>query len=79
MLKVTPPINTFSLCSITVNSELAQLWIRLLKSLNGVKEMVKMTDSTLSCTLTWKGVGLLNKGRRNIHITTIKLNTMQSL
>lgn len=38
MLKVTPPINTFSLCSITVNSELAQLWIRLLKSLNGVKD-----------------------------------------
>lgn len=30
MLYATPPINTFSLCSITVNSELAHLWIRLL-------------------------------------------------
>lgn len=27
MLYVAPPINTFSLCSITVNSEWARLWI----------------------------------------------------
>lgn len=41
MLYVTPPINTFSLCSITVNSELARLWLRLLKSLHRVKEVDK--------------------------------------
>lgn len=41
MLYVTPPINTFSLCSITVNSELARLWLRLLKPLHRVKEMDK--------------------------------------
>lgn len=41
MLYVTAPINTFSLCSITVNSELACLWIRLLKSLHRVREMEK--------------------------------------
>lgn len=41
MLYVAPPINTFSLCSITVNSELARLWLRLLKPLHRVKEMDK--------------------------------------
>lgn len=54
MLYVTPPINTFSLCSNTVNSELAHLWIRFLKSLHRINEMEKKCIKVyiLSCTLT---------------------------
>lgn len=47
MLYVTPLINTFSLYSITVNSKLAHLWIRLLKSLHTIKEMEKKKNQSL--------------------------------
>lgn len=80
MLYITPPINTFSLCSITVNSELAHLWIRLLKSLYRIKEMEKKVSEFIFYPVLWpwKGMDLLKKKQRNIHVITIKLNTMQS-
>lgn len=58
MLYVTPHINTFSLCSITVSSELAHLWIRFLKSLHRINEMEKSIKVyILSCTLTLERYG----------------------
>lgn len=78
MLYATPPINTFSLCSITVNSELAHLWIRLLvftqSKRNGLKKNKKIVFYPV--LRPWKGVGLLKK---ETHAITIKLSTMQSL
>lgn len=75
MLYVTPPINTFILCSITVNSELAHLWIRLLKSFHKVKEMENM----YSILYFDPGKVWVCFKKKKIHVITIKLNTMQSL
>lgn len=68
MLYVTPPINTFSLCLITVNSELAHLWIRLLKSLHRIKEMERKKYQSLYSNLYFDPgkvrVCLKNKGKK---------------
>lgn len=79
MLYVTPPINTFSLYSITVNSELAHLWIRLLKSTQNKRNGKKKNQSIYSILyFDPRKVWVCFRKKRKETCNHNKANTMQS-